>query len=54
VQELGFVGACRRESFALVDASYVVFGDWENIVTVLSEVSRVNILKTDGSVSSCV
>lgn len=48
------MGAWRRESSGVVDASYVVFGDQENIVTVLSEVSGVNILKTGGSVSSCV
>jgi hypothetical protein len=48
------VGACSRESGGVVDASCVVFGDWENIVTVLSEVNRVNILKTNGSVSGCV
>lgn len=29
-------------------------GDWENILTVLSQVNRVNILKTNGSVSGCV
>lgn len=48
------MGACRRESCGVVDASCVVFGDWENILTVLSQVNRVNILKTNGSVSGCV
>jgi len=45
------VGACRRESCGVVDASCVVSRDWENILTVLSQVNRVNILKTNGSVS---
>lgn len=48
------MGACRRESCGVVDASCVVFGDWENVLTVLSQVNKVNILKTNDSVPGCV
>lgn len=48
------MGVCRRESSGVADTSCVAFWGWENIVTVLFQVNRVNILKSDGSVLSYI